>query len=158
MKSFKEYMLESKAGTYAAVRPLHPDAQHLKNVMKDYGVPNPEKADKLHCTLLYSRKHLPNYVPDTSMTHVVCVSSLEMWLTRSGKNCLVMKLDAPSLIDRHKDLMTMHDAEYDYPEYKPHVSLSYDIGDYDITELKKNLPKTFILSHEYQEQLDTIGK
>ena len=157
MKSFKEYITESKKGTYAAVRPDVSSAKSLTDLMTKHGVPNPEPADKLHSTLLYSRKNLPKYTPDTSISHESDSHKLEVWPTKSGKNCLVMKMNAPSLESRHKELMYKHKATYDYPEYKPHISLSYDIGDFDINKIK-DIPKKMKFTNEYQEELDTSGK
>lgn len=133
MLSYKEFN-ESKQlpGTYAAVKLFPERAVIIYKLMVNLKVPNPEQADKFHVTLLYSRKHLPNYVPQPELHFLSVPTCLEVWPTKSGKNCLVLKLDSPALQARHKELMTMHEAEYDYPEYKTHISLSYDIGDYDI--------------------------
>jgi 2'-5' RNA ligase len=52
--------------------------------------------------------------------------------------------------------MKKHDATYDFPEYKPHITLSYDIGDLD----EKNLPDIgkyvdeIGIDEEYGEDLD----
>lgn len=158
MMSFKEYLVESHAGTYAAVRPSKEDGDKIKEFMRLHNIPNPEPVDKLHATLLYSRKHLPSYKPDTSLSHDAKVHSLEVWPTKSGKNCLVAKLHSPSLCDRHTHLMDKHNATYDYPEFKPHVSLSYDIGDYDISKLKASHLPSLKMTNEYKEALDTSGK
>jgi hypothetical protein len=100
---------------------------------------------------------LPKYKPDSDLTHDAEIHNLEVWPTKSGKNCLVAKMHSPSLKARHKDLMNTHNAEYDYKDFTPHISLSYDIGDHDISNLK-GLPKKIKMSHEYQEDLDTTGK
>ena len=58
--------------------------------------------------------------------------------------CLILKIDCPELVARHKELMDEHEATYDYPVYQPHITLSYDIGDLDINDLpdvKKTIPK-----------------
>ena len=70
-----------------------------------------------------------------------------------------MKFDSPALQSRHKDLMDTHQATYDYPEYKTHLSLSYDIGDFDIKQIDFSLiAHPIIFTNEYQEDLDTEGK
>jgi len=149
----------TQKGTYAAVRPLEQDADSLHDFMHSNGIPNPEPKDKLHTTLLYSRKHLPQYKPAKAIQHEAHTDGLEVWPTKSGKNCLVLKLKSPSLVERHKKLMDKHQATYDFPEYKTHLSLSYDIGDHDISKIDHSkLPKKISLSHEYQEELDTSGK
>lgn len=159
MKSFKLFLEDSTKGTYAAVKPDAEGQSHLDKFMKDHNIPNPESADKLHSTLLYSRKHLPNYSPDKALKHEAYTKNLEVWPTKSGKRCLVLKLDSNSLHKRHIHLMDKHKAEYDYPEFKPHISLSYDLGDFDEKKLDHTkLPKKLSLTHEYHEVLDTEGK
>ena len=53
--------------------------------------------------------------------------------------------------------MDKYELTYDYPEYIPHITLSYDIGD---TILPKNVefPKFFRISSEYQEDLNLNKK
>lgn len=158
MLSFKEYLMEEKKGTYAAVQPSKSDGEQLHKMLVAHGVPNPETPEKLHATLLYSRKHLPLYNPDEELEHHADIHKLEVWPTKSGKNCLVMKLHSPALEKRHELLMKKHRATYDYPDFKPHVSLSYDIGDFDHKDLHKHLPKSIRLGREYKEPLDVTGK
>jgi hypothetical protein len=44
-------------------------------------------------------------------------------------------------------------ATYDFPDYKCHITLSYDIGDLTVDDLHKpDFP--IILDHEYKEDLD----
>lgn len=152
-------------GTYAAVRP-HPSQMHtLIDFMHSHGIANPEPTDKLHTTLLYSRKYLPEYVPDRSLEHPAIPTKFEIWKTKSGKNCLVLLLNCPSLEDRHKYLMDFHGATYDFDKYKTHISLSYDAGDVDLSKLDVNNlpfmqdePYCLYLTNEYSEELDTDGK
>lgn len=149
----------SQKGTYAAVKPVKQDADLLHDFAHHHGIPNVEDKDKLHTTLLYSRKHLPSYKPAKAITHEAHTDGVEVWPTKSGKNCLVLKLKSPSLEARHKKLMDKHEATYDFPKFKSHISLSYDIGNYDISKIDHSkLPKKISLSHEYQEDLDTSGK
>jgi hypothetical protein len=159
MKSFKQFITEEPKGTYAAVRPHSHDGALLHQWMIDNDVKNQEPINKLHCTLLYSRKPLPKYKPDTNLLHESTIDGLDVWHTKSGKNCLVLKLTSNSLVKRHEQLMTQHEATYDWPEYKTHISLSYDIGDAPLSSFNAStLPKHLLLTDEYQEELDTGGK
>ena len=146
-------------GTYAAVKPDTKSSEFLQNFMNKFGVPNPEPTHKIHATLLYSRKYLPHYKPQSDLTHEASPDALEIWKTKSGKNCLVLKLKSDSLSNRHKNLMDKHEATYDYPEYKTHISLSYDIGDdFDVSKIDIVDIPDILLTHEYHEVLDTTGK
>lgn len=157
MKTYRQFLTELKKqlGTYAAVRPQEADALTL--IMKEAKVPNPE--ENLHATLLYSRKNLPNYTPDPSLEFVAMPNKFEIWPTQSGMNCLVLTLKSPQLQDRHKLLMKEHGATFDYPEYKVHISLSYDVGVFDISVLNiHDLPSVMMLTDEYTEELDLKGR
>ena len=48
-------------GTFAGVRFDGDTTKELQQYQKDNNVPNVVNKGKLHCTLLYSKKHLPNY-------------------------------------------------------------------------------------------------
>ena len=93
----------------------------------------------MHCTLLYSRKHCPDYKPLGKLNRPLHIQfgGFEIWPTQDKKHALIVRLDAPEMIARHNNLMKEHGATYDYDEYKPHITLSYDVGkDFDISTLK----------------------
>ena len=160
MKTFKEYLMEqANKGTYAAVIPSKESEAAINSFIKTNNIPLPSDQDKLHSTLLYSRKHLPKYSPESKFEYSATPKAIEVWPTKSGARCLVLTLDCPDLVKRHKELMDQHKATYDFPDYKPHISLSYDIGNFDEKKLNiKDLPNKITLTGEYQEDLDTSGK
>ncbi len=154
MLTFKEYLLEQKSkGTYAATLPSNDDKKILELFTARHKLTSDEP---LHCTLLYSRKHLPNYKPDPDIKHEAKVERFEVWPKKnSDDKYLVLILSSDSLQDRYKSLSNDHGATSDYDEYKPHITLAceardFDVNDYDITEL----PKTIALTNEYKEDLD----
>lgn len=157
-KTYKQLMEEMK-GTYAGVRLDKKSNNLIETYMKEHDVPNRVPTDKLHITLLYSRKYLPNYKPSqTSYPMSAKTVGFHMWKTQSlehkdSKNCLVLEINAPKLIKRHKELMDEHEATFDYPEYKTHITLSYDIGDFDISDLPK-MHNLLTIEKEYKEDLD----
>ena len=159
MKIF-ELLQEQKEtkGTYAAVSFNDTTVDALQKYIKDNDIPNGTPAGKMHCTLLYSRKHCPNYKPagKISPSWTGKPVGLEVWESQSKSRCLVLKFDCDELHKRHKLLMKEHDATYDFPEYKTHVTLSYDIGEMDEKELPditKAIDELTIVD-EYGEDLD----
>lgn len=145
-------------GTYAGVHFDESTKDALMQYIKDNNIPNPTKRDKMHTTVLYSRKFCPDYVPlgDIDPPWIGVVDGLEVWPTQSGNNALVITYTSSDLADRHERLMDEHDATYDYDEYKTHVTLSYDIGDMDIStlpDIKQAVPVIKIVE-EYGEDLD----
>jgi len=151
-------MTEHKQGTYAGVRFSPETKESILNFIKKYKVPNPVSESKLHTTVLYSRKHLPNYKAQGKIDppYIGKPDHFEVWKTRdTGKNCLVLKYKSPELVERHKHLMKEHGATYDFKEYIPHITLSYDIGDMKLEDFGKpeEIGKIEIVE-EYMQPLD----
>lgn len=162
MDAGEENQEETKPGTYAAVRFSDNTKDAIKQYQIDNEIPNRVPRDKLHCTLLYSRKHLPNYQApgDYQQPMQGETQQLESWPTRpdeDGKtsNCLVLRFRCDELYNRHNQLMDEHQATYDFPEYIPHVTFSYDVGDTDVGQLPPYEGPVEIV-HEYQEDLDDV--
>jgi len=142
-------------GTYAGVRFDDDTVKALIKFCKDEKIPNSVPPEKLHTTVLYSRKFLPGYKPAKNTDMVGTVGQLELWPSQEGVSCLVLVYSCPKLTKRHLMLLKKHDATYDY-EYKPHVTLSYDVGDWtekDLPKVPSELDK-LIINKEYTEDLD----
>lgn len=149
-----------KKGTYAAVRLSKASTDALSEWANANNIPDVLASKKMHVTLLYSRKHCPNYVPAGMIDPAwsAKVKDKDVFLTRPtdgspAKRCLVLKLDCLPLFNRHLELMNEHSAVYDFPLYTPHVSISYDIGDLDIWSLTEFEGELEIIE-EYGEDLD----
>ncbi len=146
---------DEKPGTYAGVKFSDDTIAALEKYTKDNKIPNALPADKYHTTLLYSRKHLPNYKPEgdykTPMTG--SPTGFEIWPNYdSSKNCLVLSYSCPQLYQRHHKLMNQHGATYDFDEYKPHVTLSYDVGNLKVDKLP-TFEDSLEITSEYDEEL-----
>ena len=123
--------MEINKGSYSAVKFGNGTNEALKAFNAEHSIPNALDPNKLHTTVLFSRKFLPNYVPAGRIDPPLVGKFIgyDVWLSApfSGTRCLVMLYDCPELVKRHKDLMTEHGATYDFEEYKPHITISYDI-------------------------------
>lgn len=148
-------------GTFAGVRFSKETQKHIKEFCEQNNIQNALPTEKLHVTLLYSRKPCPNYEPNqNSYPMTATPKGFEIWKSEhiEGKpNCLVLKLDCPDLVDRHNELMQEHDATFDYPEYKTHVTFSYDVGDLKAEDIPSFDADLDIVS-EYKEDLRTEYK
>lgn len=147
--SFKEYLNENN-GTYAGVRFTEESKDYLMSLIEQFEIPNPVEKDDIHCTLLYSKKYLPDYKPQGKIAESAHPLKLEIF--ENDTNVLVLRLDSDFLQSRHEYLMKEHDAEYSHDEYKPHITLSLDVGDLDITKLKFT-PEQLEIVEEYSEDL-----
>ena len=106
---------------------------------------------------MYSRVFLPEYessLPKEIKGERYSVSGYELF--GDNKNILVLLLDAPSLVDRHNQIMNDHKGSYDYPEYIPHVTISYDVKDFCLDNFDLNYFSDimFVPILEYAEPLD----
>lgn len=162
IESFRSFLYEKvlKKGTYLGCRFSPDTVKNIISLQREMGVPNPVPQEKLHSTILYSRKYLPKLKPDQSEYPIRSDDTkfrLELWESQSGAKCLVLVFDCISLVEYHKWLMKQHNATYDYDEYKPHITLSYDVGDdwfpnVSTISFKDNSQVT--ISSEYIEDLD----
>lgn len=146
-------------GTYAGVKFSDRTNNELTQFMLDHSIPKPLAKDKLHTTLLFSRVHCPNYIPIGKVSWVGIPTKYEVFKTRpqdpneQPKNCLVMLFKCYVLQLRHKHLMQVHGATYDFPEYNSHISLSYDIDTLDISTIPL-FDKGIEIVEEYGEDLN----
>ena len=154
----KIFEMLDQTGTYAGVRfdPATTDA--LIKYTQDGKIPNPLPPKEYHSTILYSSRPCPEYKPlgDLKEPWMGHSPKIEVWPTQSGKRCLVIHYKSDDLENRHNELMKKHNATYDFPEFKSHMTLSYDIGDFDETTLPDitDYLSHFVINHEYYEPLD----
>lgn len=152
---------ESDKGTYAGVRFDEDTVNRVKAFAVENEIPNTVPKNKIHTTVLYSRKYLPDYSPQGVFTKPLVgkPSQFDVWESQPDEegdksNCLILQYDCSDLVDRHKTLMDEHDAEFDYDEFKPHITLSYDIGDFDVKPLDPKKIGDLNIVKEYGEDLD----
>jgi hypothetical protein len=150
-------------GTFVAVRFSEETISTLGYMAQFYSVPNPIDLSELHSTVVYSRKPLKNVPPQRELLSPWIAKPIgfdvfetrnDMYGTGSPTRCLVLKIDCPEMHARHNFLRKWEGASHDFPSYQPHITLSYDIGDYDIRRLDAMtiLPEILIVQ-EYSQEL-----
>lgn len=109
-----------RPGTFVALRPDRASQERVYAWMD--GLDNPNR--DLHCTVLVERKKaLPVSGGEVEIT--VRDWEIELW----GK-VLVACFRHPVLEKFHKRILHRYDVVAKYPEYRPHMTLSYDhLGD-----------------------------
>lgn len=135
---------EEKKGTYAGIQFDDDTKDRIMQFIKENKIPNPIARDKLHTTLIYSRKYLPKYEAAGKINPpwVAEPVDFDVWESQADKDgkksrCLVMKIECTECTERHNEIMDEHKATFDYDEYRPHITLSYDIGDFKTSTLPK---------------------
>lgn len=119
------------AGTYAAVKVLDPSAARIHEYVKKNKLPQGyEDRQGLHTTVMWSRNDCPTLKPEYDVVHRATPTGLQVFHSE-GKKRLTILLDCPTLQARHKQMIREHNAQYFWPEFHPHVTIAYDIGDFD---------------------------
>lgn len=175
MQSFIEFVTEQERiaempGVYAAAHAKFNDSKRVKALIK--GITG-EMPEKLHCTITYSRRHVPveNVQPildmwDPKQVEKCRAVRVEAFgnpsATKPGQppvNALVLVLDAQLLEAMHKATIDMG-CSFDYNEYHPHVTLLYGVPANEaaaackvIQEALDAEPLTVTLSAPYIEPL-----
>ena len=151
---------EKQKGTYSGVKFSEDTVTGIKEYIEENNIPNHTNYEKMHSTLLYSRKYLPEYEPSGKLSDIMVGNPIkfDVWDSQPDDDgnvakCLVLTYKCEDLVDRHKFLMKEHGATFDYDDYTPHVTFSYDIGDMKQKDLPKFEGKIEIVE-EYGEDLN----
>jgi hypothetical protein len=145
-------------GTYYGARATDETIDKLQEFMHKHKIPNATPGKDIHCTVVYSRIFVGEpALHDLDPHWKGQFNGWNVWPTRPAEeeessNALTLGFDCPEMEQRHKDLRS-HGATHDFPDFKPHFSMSYDIGDYPHTELPK-YDGPLHLHHEYTEPLN----
>lgn len=116
-------------GTYASVTLSKESQKALDDWVTKNEIPNATDPSTYHSTLIYSRKGVPeakDYKVDLPIK--AKISKWSIFKTQQGKDALVAIMDSPVLTQHHKNLRSQYGATHDFPEYHPHVTISYDYG------------------------------
>lgn len=154
MKTFLEVVKPKKdPGVYMSVKFDQTSNDALAGVQKMLKVKNAVSPEKLHSTVVYSRKTVDVF-PMDGLSEIARLVGFEIWDTKYGKT-VVGNLESDYLHSRFNDAMNMG-ATYDYDDYKPHVTLAYDGGDLSIDEALSRvaLPLDLRIVSEHVESLD----
>lgn len=121
-------------GTFIALKPSIKTLQAIDRFILDQDIPNPLPDDMRHCTLIHSERYLENeYRCSCILDRPLIGVNPEMDILGDGKEnkALVIRFESQSVTKRHEDLLREFDLTWDYPEYIPHVSLTYDMADWE---------------------------
>lgn len=157
MQSFVEYMEElieaRNYGTFVGIKWNPEDIEKLLDQYRDT-IDNLNTTE-IHTTLVHSTINIDDQFEfaDDAKGQIATVTGLK----RLGKNdeCLVVTLKCKWLQDRHKTLHSTTNAEFTWPEYIPHITLSYDFDpDIKLSDLYNPSGMKIRIKKEYVEKLD----
>lgn len=156
-----DFELGVDAGKYVGVHFTPDTIKQVKKIVDGEGIPNAISPEDYHATIAHSsRSNIPGYEPDGKLDEPAqaTIDHFKIFNTKEGGRCLVAALDSDYLRDRHQKTMD-HGASYDFDEYIPHVTLSYNVGeDWPEENLDKLTNKyggmRLEISDEYMQDLD----
>lgn len=136
--------IEKMQGTYSSMRPNKATQENLKNYMDKYKIPNQVPMDKLHSTVMYSRLPIAGYEPIEEMVtvHSYIDDAFDMgrknyFFRLMGENnkALALCYGSERIQNQFWDGMSKG-GEWPHPDHDLHITLSYDIGDFDVSTIK----------------------
>lgn len=147
----KKNMNKHPDGTYVAAKLSKDSQKALDEFVTQEKIPNAADPKQYHSTVIYSRKGVPD-VHDYkfALPFEAKIKEWRLFDTQFGKSgkCLVAIMESPELEKAHKEIRETYGATHGFPDYHPHVTVSYDydgplpstIPDvplkYDTTEIK----------------------
>lgn len=149
--------IATKGGTFVAVRIHNKNEQAILRFIKEQNIPNAIPQDDIHITLVYSKKHLPTYQTVGAISEIATPKKFTKFTSNPGdgtdkKQCLVLLVNSDFLHDRQAELVSDYGATSDFDSYSPHITFSYDVGDFDVTQLG-DFDGDIDLVEEYHERL-----
>lgn len=123
-------MVKHPNGTYIAANVSKESSDSLGSWVKSNNIPNRADPAQYHTTITYSRKGIPDVTNHKfDMPLSAKIKDWKIFPSGDNKKCLVAVVDCPDLEDYHNEIQNEYGATYDYPDYIPHVTVSYDYGD-----------------------------
>lgn len=116
-------------GTYVAAKLTKASQSALDYFVTEAGITNAADPKQYHSTVIYSRKGVPdvkNY--KFKLPFKAHIKEWKLFDTQFGKSgkCLVAIMDSPELEKAHRDIRQQYGALHGFPDYHPHVTVSYD--------------------------------
>jgi 2'-5' RNA ligase len=119
-----------KDGTYVSMDLDEQSRQLLDNFVEmNLGLIERVDPSTYHITVIYSRTPVPSAEASVglSTTSFASVSGYEVFPTKNDGKCLVMRLKFP-FAESLNGKLTAEGATSDYAEYKPHLTIAYDMA------------------------------
>ena len=152
-------------GLFVGLKISQYDEDKIIEMVNEMGVPNPITKDSIHFTLLRSKKPITDYAPLEQTDMWAYPKDFEIFEGRNGSNFLVLMMESEDIERRHLSLVEKHNVEPDMFEFKPHLTLSFDLEDFCRFRNKKTvlenikekyaklLPTEVHIDKEYNEPL-----
>ena len=139
-------------GVYVSLKLVNGSEDVFKKYIED-NVPELTPSPDPHLTLIYSKQKFDGEVKisDYEVTGEVKGFSI---FGQNGDKVLVAEIESNDIKDRNKKLVDDYDFISDFDEYKPHITLAYDVpDDFNISVLPK-FPQPLTFGKESASELE----
>lgn len=128
---------EEVPGLYVGVKYAPESVISLATYCKVLGLKNPIEPDDIHTTVVYSRS-MPTrgmYIAQGYIDPQKVTGPFRPQLFGENKDTLVLVFSSPYLTNRHRYSEYLG-CQYDFPDYLPHITLSYDSNEEELERAK----------------------
>jgi len=129
------------------------NADQIIEWARSQGIKSTLKAEDLHVTICHSRAGVEAKDIEKAKGTIAISQKSGRLVTRLGdKGAVVLMFQSSVLQTRWLELIEKHGASWDYDSYQPHITLTYDAKDVDVTKITP-YPGLIILGDEIHEKL-----
>ena len=138
-------MTKHPGGTYVCANLSRQSKDALGKWVEENNIPSPADPKQYHTTITYSRKGIPT-VTDHKFDLPIKgkIIKWKIFPAQDNKKCLVAVVDSPDLEHYHTEIQTQYGAQYDYPDYIPHITVSYDYPSNSVPKILPALDITYV--------------
>jgi len=143
-----ELLTEKILGTYIGIHATDKCTQDIKNWIKENGIKT--EHNDYHVTIIIDKEKSFAETPQKHSPPLrIAAKDCKFDLFGPDNNVLVVTFNEPTLTNRHNEIKEKNDINFDFTEYIPHVTLSYD---WNMDE--NNIPK-WTVDLEFAEEYTT---
>lgn len=137
-------------GKYVEVKLSEESKNYIESLGYLYDIPMLISKEDYHITVIYSKnKPMTGLELDEEIIEYCEI----IGFNKFDDDLLVLLVKSEYLENKHKELMDNYDGEYDFDEYIPHITLSYDAGKFN-KKLENNFKQNLILNQIVSSELE----
>jgi hypothetical protein len=124
----EDYLSKYRSGVYVEVELESTGLEKIWKYMRQIGI-QPMPINKAHVTVMYSKSRPTSEPKAIQINGSVRPKSFGIFGkgTKESPYAFVIEMDSPELQKLHMEYRRKYGLKPTYPEYKPHLSITYDI-------------------------------
>lgn len=121
--------------------------ENINQFQRCIGLQNPVKKEDIHCSLFVSKDDFDYNSIEPDFVIEINDIKVDKIKTQNGIDCLALFFNSKELEEKHMYIKNKYNARHAYDDLKLHVTLSYDCGDIDVSQIcvEKHLKKLFFV-------------